>query len=214
LLPGRFKQSEKWVVAPMNDSCLLVEENRRLRAELQQARSEIRVLRIDATTDELTGLLNRRAFLLLADKELHLARAGGRPLTLIYIDVDGLKQINDEYGYERGNLLLTETARLLRRVFRDTDIVARFSGDEFVVLSRDFFGDSSVVSRRLDDVGAEWYRLGEQTQRIPLEVGVIVIDPCAPERAEGFLKRADSAMYSVKSDRAQFTRRTDMTMPQ
>jgi diguanylate cyclase (GGDEF)-like protein len=198
----------------MNDSRLLLEENRRLRTELQQALSEIRVLRVDATTDELTGLLNRRAFLLLADKELNLARAGRRPLTLIYIDVGGLKQINDEYGYERGNLLLRETARLLRCVFRDADIVARFSGDEFAVLSRDFFGDSSVVSRRLNEAGAELHRRGEQTQRIPLEVGVIVIDPCSPERGEGFLKRADSALYSIKRDRAQFARRIDMTLLQ
>src|SRR3569623_1564088 len=82
---------------PLEERRRLLSENDALRAELRHARDELRGLLAEATSDELTGLLNRRGFLRIAGEEMHIARAGGRGLTLIYIDVDGLKSVNDCY---------------------------------------------------------------------------------------------------------------------
>ena len=108
----------------------LAVENERLRVELEHARIEVRALLEQATTDELTGLLNRRGFLRVAEPELRRAQADQRPLTLVYVDVDGLKALNDEAGHEAGDALLVETAALLRAAFRSSDVMARLGGNK------------------------------------------------------------------------------------
>ena len=185
----------------MNVSRNLNDENRRLSAELQRARDEIRSLLSEGSTDELTGLLNRRGFLRLAGEELSIARAGNRSLTLVYIDVDGLKAINDRHGHAAGDRLLADTASLLRRVFRETDVVARIGGDEFVVLTRDFCGTSRTITDRLDEVSALLYATGSQRFPVALSAGVVVVNPKADDTWESMLDGADTEMYSIKKSR-------------
>lgn len=88
-----------------------------------------------ALTDELTGLYNRRGFMTLAKQQFKLARRSGESILLIFVDVNGLKQTNDLYGHSEGDHALEETAGILMNSVRDSDIVARVGGDEFVILA-------------------------------------------------------------------------------
>lgn len=101
-------------------------------AERKQTQEEVRRLSV---TDELTGLLNRRGFLLLAEHDLRAARRANAVHALFYLDLDGLKQVNDTHGHKAGDALLIDTAQVLKACFRDADIVARLGGDEFAVLA-------------------------------------------------------------------------------
>src|SRR5205085_6171671 len=95
-----------------------------------------------ALQDELTGLYNRRGFLALAERQLKLARRSGRSLLLFFIDVDGLKDINDAFGHGEGDAALKCTAEALETTFRDSDVIARFGGDEFAALAIEASGQS------------------------------------------------------------------------
>jgi diguanylate cyclase (GGDEF)-like protein len=88
-----------------------------------------------ALVDTLTGLYNRRGFLTLADEQLRLARRTGQGFALAFVDLDGMKKINDELGHEFGDAALITTAEILRSTFRGSDIIARLGGDEFIVLA-------------------------------------------------------------------------------
>ena len=86
-----------------------------------------------AITDELTGIYNRKGFYTLASHLLKLAKRNKQGIFLLYADLDDMKEINDNYGHKEGDLMLIETANLLSRYYRESDIIARFGGDEFVV---------------------------------------------------------------------------------
>jgi len=176
----------------------LTMENERLREELVRVRAQLRSLLRQATTDELTGLLNRRGFQRLAVEEMRRAQSRLRTLTLIYVDVDGLKALNDRAGHEAGDALLVETAALLRTAFRAGDVVARLGGDEFAVLTRGFHGDTEVIRRRIDQVGEALRRSGVQTQSISLSTGVVLVNPGMESDLDEWLARADHAMYAQK----------------
>lgn len=173
-------------------------ENELLRAELERARAEVRALLAQATTDELTGLLNRRGFLRAAESELLQAQTDQRPLTLIYVDIDGLKKLNDQSGHEAGDALLVEAAALLRIAFRASDVVARLGGDEFVVLTRGFHGDGAVIRQRIAQMSRSLHQSGAQSREISLSAGVILTNPATTPTLDQLLARADQAMYAVK----------------
>ena len=92
-------------------------------------------LRVMAITDELTGLLNRRGFFNLAEQQLKIARRNDQGIFMVYVDIDNMKEINNRLGHQEGDMALTDTAHLLRATFRDSDIIARIGGDEFVVIT-------------------------------------------------------------------------------
>jgi diguanylate cyclase (GGDEF)-like protein len=85
--------------------------------------------------DDLTGLHNRRGFLILSEQQIRIARRQKTPFLLLFMDLDGLKDINDTFGHAEGNRALIEAAEVLRESFRQSDILARFGGDEFAALS-------------------------------------------------------------------------------
>jgi PleD family two-component response regulator len=88
-----------------------------------------------STTDELTGVDNRRGFLIHGEQLLNVARRSGQPVAIVFVDLDRFKQINDTFGHAEGDRALVATAAVLRRSLRETDIVARIGGDEFVALA-------------------------------------------------------------------------------
>ena len=103
-----------------------------------------------ALTDELTSLYNRRGFLSLAERQLKLGRRSGREMLLFFIDVDGLKRMNDSFGHSEGDLALTRTAEVLGKTFRDSDVLARLGGDEFAALAIEASGHSeATITARL-----------------------------------------------------------------
>jgi two-component system cell cycle response regulator len=152
-----------------------------------------------ATVDALTTLLNRRAFLAALDLELERSRRLGYPLTLVLLDVDHFKHINDHYGHAAGDAVLAEVGRLLGRQLRKVDLIARWGGEEFVAaLSGTAQQDGLMVAERLRA------RLESLTVRAtdgtPIAVtasfGVAQWD--GNEKADAVIDRADRAMYTAK----------------
>jgi len=161
-------------------------------------------------TDELTGLLNRRGFTTLVQGHLRLAGRTGHRFMLLYMDVDDLKGINDRFGHHQGDELLALTADALRRTFRQSDVVARFGGDEFVVLALDATGDQGEsIKRRLEEnIAAESRRLPNDV-RLTLSVGSVSIAGASEVPLGALLARADQALYLEKRRRDPTCHRTE-----
>ncbi len=172
---------------------LLLEANRELARLLQDVRSG----------DELTGLYNRRGFMVLAERQLKLARRSGRGMLLFFIDVNGLKQINDSFGHSEGDRSLKSTAQALERTFRDSDVIARLGGDEFAALAIEASGHSedtirARLSEYLGTISAK-----ESRCAISLSVGWARFDPRSRASIGELLVQADQAMYEQKRRRPE-----------
>jgi diguanylate cyclase (GGDEF)-like protein/PAS domain S-box-containing protein len=155
-------------------------------------------LRTLAELDELTGIYNRRRFQEEVEKQLRAARRFGDPLTLMLLDVDGFKKINDTYGHQTGDKALQVVARALRGAVRETDLIGRLGGDEFVALltRADDRGVDRVIGAlrralRVDDPAAG------VSFSIEVSVGIARSDG-VDETCESLLHRADRAMYAEK----------------
>ena len=108
--------------------------NEELRLELVARKKLEEQMRTASITDELTGLLNRRGFLIFAEKQRNIAKRHKKNFSLLYLDLDDMKRINDEFGHREGDQALLDTSAILRKTFRASDIIARIGGDEFTVL--------------------------------------------------------------------------------
>ena len=158
-----------------------------------------RELRHLAITDDLTGLYNRRGFFASATHQLKVAQRNGQNLLLFCCDVDDLKTINDSYGHQEGDLALIHTADVLETTFRDSDILARFGGDEFVVLASEASdqGQETILFRleqNLKTANAE-----ESRFKLSLSIGVARYDSKFPSTLGDLMMRADRAMYEHKA---------------
>ena len=152
--------------------------------------------------DELTGLYNRRGFLELARQGLRLAGRERRAAAVIFCDLNGMKEINDQHGHEEGDHALKDTADMLRGACREVDVVARFGGDEFVVFALDFTEPGlSVLRERVRAALAELNRSGERPFFLSLSVGAAFFRPEMAETIEQLLDRADAEMYERKRAR-------------
>jgi diguanylate cyclase (GGDEF)-like protein len=150
-------------------------------------------------TDELTGLHNRRGFLTVAQRQLRLSARTGKPCLLLFLDMDGLKQINDHLGHEAGDAALIDLAAALRRAFRETDILARLGGDEFVALLPDSAErDASTVSDRLAATLARHNELAGRRFVLSVSLGVTSTDAKRVASIDELLSRADALMYEQK----------------
>lgn len=148
-------------------------------------------------TDNLTGLANRRAFHDALETELARARRGGRPLCVMYLDVDNFKRVNDVFGHAAGDAVLSAIATAIKSAVRSTDVVARLGGDEFAVLMWEVDAASVVsLAQRIVD------RVGELAAEHPgsdlgMSAGVVYFeDP--PSDALLAVQQADEAMYDSK----------------
>jgi diguanylate cyclase (GGDEF)-like protein len=164
--------------------------------ELQIAR---RKLTTAVETDDLTGLKNRRHAMERMRQGWSNAERTGNPFSLIVIDVDHFKRINDAHGHDVGDLVLQELASRFRAVTRDEEVVCRLGGEEFlVVCSNTTLGEAHKVAERIRKVVRDTpFQLPGGPQRITLSLGVATRTP----RMESFmdlLKVADVAVYSAK----------------
>lgn len=158
-----------------------------------------REIRHLAITDDLTGLYNRRGFLASATHQLKLAQRNGQNLLLFCCDVDNLKAINDSCGHNEGDLALIRSADALEKTFRDSDILARFSGDEFVVLASEASGrDQEIMLSRLEG-NLRAANAEESKFKLSLSIGVARFDPKSPSTLGDLMMRADRAMYDHKA---------------
>jgi two-component system, cell cycle response regulator len=152
-----------------------------------------------AVADELTGLYNRRGFMMLADHQRSLADRKGSSFGLVFIDVDRFKSINDTYGHEEGDRALKELAGLLQRTFRRSDVVARIGGDEFTILMIDILRDGvQIVVDRLQANVAAFNKEGRFPWRLSISVGVALYDAARPVALDALMASADQAMYQAK----------------
>jgi diguanylate cyclase (GGDEF)-like protein len=153
-------------------------------------------------TDELTGLYNRRGFTLLADHEVSLAYRLKRTMLLFFGDVDGLKTINDSLGHAQGDLALQEVATILKKSFREADIVARFGGDEYVVLAVDAALESAdILTKRIQDALEAHNQTPGRPYSLSLSLGIVRYDPASPCTISELIAQADVRMYAMKQAR-------------
>jgi diguanylate cyclase (GGDEF)-like protein len=160
--------------------------------------SEIRELSL---RDELTGLYNPRGFWLLADQALRFAQRSQLPFSVLYIDFDNLKQINDSLGHDAGSTYLTETGKLIKSTFRETDVMARIGGDEFAVAGHFTQAAMALAVQRLEAACAA--KNAETAARFPFSVslGHVTAAEQGRETLRELLMAADRAMYAAKRKR-------------
>ena len=168
-------------------------------SERLRFQEELRRLAIAATTDQGTGLKNRRGFFALAQHELNVAQRLGQPLTLIFFDLDRLKQINDTLGHLEGDRAIADTAHVLSSTFRESDIVARLGGDEFCVLALGPPAGFEQTMRRFQDAVDEHNRSAKRPYTLSLSYGVAFFDPAdGPVSLDDLMSQADTSMYQAK----------------
>lgn len=148
--------------------------------------------------DELTGLYNMRGFYLLGEQTLRLAQRAELPFSVMFIDLDGLKKINDDLGHNTGSSYLAETGELVLACFRETDVKGRFGGDEFVVAGQFSMVGIELAAARLKAAAEE--RNARTTRKYPLSlsVGWVTLDHPSVESLKELVRRADEAMYRDK----------------
>ncbi|HUK35994.1 MAG TPA: GGDEF domain-containing protein [Vicinamibacterales bacterium] len=153
-----------------------------------------------SVTDDLTQLYNSRYLNQVLRRETKRASRSGRPLSLLFIDLDGFKSVNDVHGHLHGSRALVEAAALIRGSARETDVVARFGGDEFAIVLPDTGGEGafSVGERVRERVAAHHFLADDGLDlRLTTSVGVATL-PDVAASAEELVAAADKAMYQVK----------------
>lgn len=151
-----------------------------------------------AVTDDLTGLYNRRGFLASATTQLKLAHRHSENVLLLFCDVDNLKEINDSFGHQAGDVALVQAAVALQETFRDSDILARLGGDEFAVLASDAsFPNRNAIVPRIEKSLERW-NAQEGRYTLSFSIGVARFDPQAAVSLGELMARADQDMYVHK----------------
>lgn len=176
----------------------IIKENAALLAEVDLLRRKIVELEQLADTDTLTPLANRRAFLRAVDRAIRLAGRHETETALAFLDLDGLKAINDAFGHITGDAVLLYISERLRGAFRATDLAARVSGDEFAILL-DHVSEEDA-RQRVDalarSVAGDPIRVGPNELTIRLSWGLTMIRP--DDSVDAAMGRADAAMYAAK----------------
>ena len=181
----------------------------RKRAEVRQFNVDLELKKVNEALrtlvliDDLTGLYNRRGFMMFAEQHLKLARRTNQELLLVFLDLDGLKQINDSFGHSEGDRALAKTAKILKEAFhRDFDLVARLGGDEFVALTMDSLHQSSQgiylrLQKHLNIINTDISR----PYLLSFCIGVTHFNPKSRTTINDLMAEADEALYQRKRAR-------------
>jgi diguanylate cyclase (GGDEF)-like protein len=149
-------------------------------------------------TDYLTGILNRRSFFELLEREVHRFYRYQRPLTLVYLDVDNFKAVNDQFGHQMGDRLLCAISDIINRQIRTTDIVARLGGDEFAILFPETdYSAAQVALNRLQNKLLSDLEAGSFS--VSFSMGAITF-LSIPASTDVMLELVDELMYEVKNN--------------
>lgn len=178
-----------------------VSAEERIRLTTTAFQEELRRLAIAATTDQGTGLKNRRGFFALAQHELSVAQRLGHSLTLIFFDLDRLKEINDTLGHLEGDRAIADTAHLLSTTFRESDLIARLGGDEFCVLALGPPHAFEQTMRRFENALSAHNRTADRRYKLALSYGVAFFEPeTGPATLDELMSQADASMYRAKGE--------------
>lgn len=153
-----------------------------------------------ATTDVLTGLLNRRGFFERAEHAMKVARRNKMKSAVVFADLDGLKAVNDTLGHDTGDRLLRAAGDVFAASFRESDVVARLGGDEFSAFALDASNESALLERVEDSV-SHFHRTATTPYRISFSIGVVECNLDSPQSLADYLTAADNRMYHQKRER-------------
>ena len=160
-------------------------------------RSRVNNLEIQATLDPLTGAFNRGQLEVLLDQAIRSARRRKVTGCFIFIDIDDFKSINDSYGHDEGDRVLKQIVAVLHKNLRDSDVVGRFGGDEFVAILTDSDPDLGPIKAQQIASALNEITASEGGAGINVSIGLTVF-PIENDRVEDIVKRADVAMYQAK----------------
>jgi diguanylate cyclase (GGDEF)-like protein len=161
---------------------------------------EISALRVAADTDPLTGLLNRRAFLAIAEDAMNYQKRYGRNFAILVADIDFFKRVNDTYGHAAGDAVIRHVGETLNGLVRTTDKVARFGGEEFVVLLREIGDDGveALAQRMRHAIRRAVFTFEEKNVSVSVSIGGTLVS--AQDRdVHDVIERADHALYDAKA---------------
>jgi diguanylate cyclase (GGDEF)-like protein len=181
--------------SPQPEHLVLLEDGARVAGIAIERHRALERLVHDATHDPLTGLLNRRTIFQLVESALE-ERASGTDLAVFFVDLDGLKQLNDNLGHDRTDELIGAVGARLAAAVRDDDVVGRFGGDEFIVLARgvsDAEEAAEIGARLLDAVSNPL-----EDVAVTASIGVALVSDQGTPDAREAIRQADSAMYDAK----------------
>ena len=173
-----------------------------LRDLAEMAQQEIAAVQL-SSMDELTLISNRRGFIALAQHAIKISKRKQYPASLVFLDLDKFKQINDNFGHAEGDKALVAFAELIRSNFRDSDVFARLGGDEFVVLLTDTPVEKvEDVLNRFDTAVNHYNQQAQRGYDLCYSVGIAAFDPDRHASVEDLLAEADTLMYQHKKQSA------------
>jgi two-component system cell cycle response regulator len=177
-------------------SCELLVRSIRYAIERHRLLAEVKA---SSLIDELTGLYNRRGLLAAAEVMFKMSARLEKGITLVFIDLDGMKKINDSLGHHSGDRALIDAAAVLKQTFRESDVLARLGGDEFAAIAAGTTADSGLLlEARLQDRVRARNAAEECPYLLSLSVGLVYCDPDRPWSIQQMLRLADVRMYEQK----------------
>ena len=189
-------------LSPVRDASNAVTAVTAISKEITERKQMEEQLRALSLTDELTSLHNRRGFFTLVKQELRMANRLGKDALLFSVDMDDLKVINDTFGHQAGDDAIRGAADLIRRNFRESDIIARIGGDEFVVFLIEYVPiEPDLLASRLQDIMNSYNSPGTNPYTLSLSIGWSRYDPGNPTSIEELMHEADRNMYERKRAR-------------
>lgn len=187
---------------PYSEPHLLSQISTMVRIKLLQDELKERMAELDrlASTDTLTGLYNRRMFFRRLDEEIARANRAVSPITLVYIDIDHFKKINDSHGHAAGDAVLQQAARAMQRILRRADILGRLGGEEFMIILPETQGGAGrqIAERLRKQLSQTKITYGELELYVTISIGVFYLAEPGALSIDEMVKVADEAMYEAK----------------
>lgn len=175
-----------------------------LRAYITELEAMEITLNKEIITDDLTGLLNRRGLFTIAQNQCELATRNDFDLSFIFLDVDGMKMINDKFGHIAGDEALVAIASILKKSFRSSDIIGRIGGDEFTVIVTGVpESDNEVVTRRLQNNIASYNGRNHKPYKLSVSTGITKYSHKNPCSIDELYSTADKMMYEQKRKKCE-----------
>jgi len=201
IMKGIDAGADDYITKPFNTTLLLakIKAMLRIKSLSEELKKKNKMLEEMAITDGLTGIPNYRYFIDKLEEEVKRGRRYSTPFTLLILDLDNFKEINDTHGHRHGDFVLREVANRLQHGLRETDILARYGGDEFALLltQTDSEGGRNVADQVLERLALPIVANSKE-HFIEASIGVVASDTMPPATADELIVAADKALYTAK----------------